>query len=82
MPAYDFPQDLLDAQAALEEVQAEHDEFAQLLPWSAEPTPGWKSDKLVHSDYLSEKEDSPGYTPEQAERLAGRTTASRNSRRR
>ncbi|MFJ8870403.1 hypothetical protein ACIRD6_32210 [Streptomyces sp. NPDC102473] len=33
--------------------------------------PGWKSDKQLHSDYLSEKQDSPGYTPEQAERLAG-----------
>ncbi|MFJ8871290.1 hypothetical protein ACIRD6_36765 [Streptomyces sp. NPDC102473] len=71
MPAFDFPQDLLDAQTALDEVQAEHDEFAQLLPWSAEPMAGWKSDKQLHSDYLSEKEDSPGYTPEQAERLAG-----------
>ncbi|MFJ8982560.1 hypothetical protein [Streptomyces sp. NPDC102282] len=61
MPAFDFPQDLLDAQAALDEVQAEHDQFAQLLPWSAEPMPGSKSKKA----------DSPGYTPEQAERLAG-----------
>ncbi|MFJ8871172.1 hypothetical protein ACIRD6_36140 [Streptomyces sp. NPDC102473] len=52
-------------------MQAEHDQFAQLLPWSAEPMAGWKSDKQLHSDYLSEKEDSPGYTPEQAERLAG-----------
>ncbi|MFC8645917.1 hypothetical protein ACFUC2_34915 [[Kitasatospora] papulosa] len=44
-PAFDFPQDLLDAQAALDEVQAERDEFARTLPWSAEPLPGWKADK-------------------------------------
>lgn len=71
MPAFDFPQDLLDAQAALDEVQAERDLFAQTLPWSAEPLPGWKADKQLHSDRRPEKEDSPGYTPEQAERLAG-----------
>lgn len=71
VPAFDFPQDLLDAQAALDEVQAERDLFAQTLPWSAEPTPGWKADKQLHSDYRAEKEDSPGYTPEEAERLAG-----------
>ncbi|MFC8231041.1 hypothetical protein [Streptomyces sp. NPDC057287] len=71
MSAFDFPQDLLDAQAAVDAVRAEHDRFAQLLPWSAEPMPGWKSDKQLHSDYLSEKQDSPGYTTEEAERLAG-----------
>ncbi|WP_261988337.1 hypothetical protein [Streptomyces sp. gb1(2016)] len=41
------------------------------LPWSAEPLPGWKADKQLHSNRQPEKEDSPGYTPEQAERLAG-----------
>ncbi|MEU9496583.1 hypothetical protein AB0K64_34220 [Streptomyces sp. NPDC053741] len=71
MPAFDFPQDLLDAQAALDAVQAEHVLFAQTLPWSAEPMPGWKTDKKLHSDYVPEKDDSPGCTPEQAERLAG-----------
>ncbi|MGW0785040.1 hypothetical protein [Streptomyces sp. NPDC002913] len=33
--------------------------------------PGWKADKQLHSDRRPEKPDSPGYTPEQAERLAG-----------
>ncbi|MEU2469148.1 hypothetical protein ACN6LF_001949 [[Kitasatospora] papulosa] len=28
------------------------------------------ADKMLHSDYLPEKPDSRGYTPEQAERLA------------
>ncbi|MFC8230257.1 hypothetical protein [Streptomyces sp. NPDC057287] len=71
MSVFDFPQDLLDAQAALDAAQAEHDQFAQLLAWSAEPMPGWKSDKQLHSDYLSEKQDSPGCKTEEAERLAG-----------
>ncbi|MFI8008258.1 hypothetical protein [Streptomyces sp. NPDC086010] len=71
MPAYTFPKDLLDLQTALDEVQAEHDQFAQVLPWSAEPMPGWKAPKQLHSDHQPEKPDSPGYTPEQAERLAG-----------
>ncbi|MFC9409894.1 hypothetical protein ACFRAA_32660 [[Kitasatospora] papulosa] len=65
MPAFDFPQGLLDA------VQAERDAFTQTLPWSAESLPGWTADKKLHSDYVPEKPDSPGYTPEQAERLAG-----------
>ncbi|MFF4248890.1 hypothetical protein ACFYY2_31100 [Streptomyces sp. NPDC001822] len=60
VPSYAFPQDLLDAQAALDEVQKEHDLFAQILPWSAEAMPG----------YRPEKDASAGYTPEQAERLA------------
>ncbi|MFJ8870569.1 hypothetical protein ACIRD6_33060 [Streptomyces sp. NPDC102473] len=72
MPGYDFPQDLLDAQAALDEVQAERDLFAQSLPWSSvEPLPGWKADKHLHSDYQPERGDSPGYTPEQVERVTG-----------
>ncbi|MEU9263325.1 hypothetical protein AB0D68_33445 [Streptomyces sp. NPDC048212] len=70
MPPYDYPQDLLDAQVALDEVQAERDRFAQSLPWSADSLPGWRADKKLHSDYRPEKPDGPGYTPEQAERLA------------
>ncbi|MFG3244139.1 hypothetical protein [Streptomyces sp. NPDC048157] len=28
--------------------------------------PGWESDKQLHSNYISSKSDSPGYTEEQA----------------
>lgn len=68
---YPFPQDLLDAQAALHRTRAECEEYARTLPWSAEPMPGWEADKQLHSNYVSSKPDSPGYTAEQAERIAG-----------
>ncbi|MET8746365.1 hypothetical protein [Streptomyces sp. NPDC004728] len=63
---FTFPQDLLDAQVALDETRAAFEEYAQTLPWSAEPMPGWEGDKQLHSSYRSHKEDSPGYTEEQA----------------
>ncbi|WP_392838705.1 hypothetical protein [Streptomyces sp. LN500] len=68
--AYDFPQDLLDAQLALHETRAAYEQYAQTLPWSAEPMPGWKADKQLHSHYVSGKADSPGYTEEQAAEVA------------
>ncbi len=40
------------------------------LLWSAEPLPGWETDKQLHSSYRSSKPDSLGYTPEQAGRIA------------
>ncbi|MEE1735204.1 hypothetical protein PUR49_01420 [Streptomyces sp. BE147] len=70
MPQYDFPQDLRDAQLALHQTRAECDAYARTLPWSAEPMPGWEAEKQVHSSYRPAKADSPGYTDEQAERLA------------
>ncbi|MFJ5725005.1 hypothetical protein [Streptomyces sp. NPDC093149] len=66
MPKYDFPQDLRAAQLALLQTRAAHDVYATTLPWSAEPMPGWESDKQLHSNYVSGKPDSPGYTEEQA----------------
>ncbi|WP_331756320.1 hypothetical protein OHA04_45445 (plasmid) [Streptomyces sp. NBC_01590] len=67
---FPFPQDLLDAQAALRETRAAYEEYAKTLPWSAEPMPGWESDKQLHSNYISAKPDSPGYTEEQAAEVA------------
>ncbi|MET8748243.1 hypothetical protein [Streptomyces sp. NPDC004728] len=64
--AFPFPQDLLDAQVALHETHAACEEYAEALPWSASPMPGWESDKQLHSSYRSHKEDSPGYTEDQA----------------
>ncbi|MFB6879114.1 hypothetical protein [Streptomyces sp. NPDC056323] len=66
MPKYDFPQDLRDAQIALHETRAACEQYAETLPWSAEPMPGWESDKQLHSTYISAKPDSPGYTEDQA----------------
>ncbi|WP_331764769.1 hypothetical protein [Streptomyces sp. NBC_01238] len=64
--AFGFPQDLRDAQIALHQTRAAYEEYAKTLPWSAVPMPGWESDKQLHSSYRSHKEDSPGYTEEQA----------------
>ncbi|MFB7189405.1 hypothetical protein ACFCZT_29715 [Streptomyces sp. NPDC056230] len=66
MPKNDFPQDLLDAQLALHQTWNAYEQYATTLPWSAEPIPGWEGDKQLHSSYQSHKEDSPGYTEEQA----------------
>ncbi|WEH37258.1 hypothetical protein PZB75_30175 [Streptomyces sp. AM 4-1-1] len=70
MPSYDFPQDLRDAQLALHQTRAACEQYARTLPWSAEPMPGWESDKQLHSGYRSAKPDSPGYTDEQREQMA------------
>ncbi|MFE7359379.1 hypothetical protein ACFU8Q_41530 [Streptomyces sp. NPDC057543] len=48
-PAFDFPQDLRDAQVALHETPAGYEEYAKRLPWSAEPMPGWEGDKQLHA---------------------------------
>ncbi|MEW2491675.1 hypothetical protein [Streptomyces sp. NPDC048411] len=66
MPTYDFPEDLRDAQLALHQTRAAYEQYAAGLPWSAEPMPGWESEKQLHSGYQSHKDDSPGYTDEQA----------------
>ncbi|MDK0525076.1 hypothetical protein [Streptomyces sp. ML-6] len=70
MPKYDFPDDLRAAQADLLETRAAYEQYAKNLPWSAEPMPGWESDKQLHSSYRSGKADSPGYTEAQAEEVA------------
>ncbi|MEU0837536.1 hypothetical protein [Streptomyces sp. NPDC005969] len=66
MPTYDFPEDLRAAQLALHQTRAAYEEYATTLPWSAEPMPGWESEKQLHTTYRSGKPDSPGYTEEQA----------------
>jgi hypothetical protein len=67
---FPFPQDLLDAQAALDETSAAYQEYAATLPWSAEPMSGWKAKKQLDSDDFPRKPDSPGYTEEQRAEVA------------
>ncbi|MFE7352404.1 hypothetical protein ACFU8Q_04170 [Streptomyces sp. NPDC057543] len=69
-PAFDFPQDLRDAQLSLHQTRAAYEQYATTLPWSAGPMPGWEGEKQLHSSYRSGKPDSPGYTEEQASELA------------
>ncbi|MEV7239274.1 hypothetical protein AB0N06_37000 [Streptomyces sp. NPDC051020] len=66
MPTYDFPEDLRDAQLALHQTRAAYEQYAAGLPWSAEPMPGWDSERQPYTSFRSGKADSPGYTQEQA----------------
>ncbi|MFE7713204.1 hypothetical protein ACFU6I_47540 [Streptomyces sp. NPDC057486] len=70
MPTYDFPQDLRDAQLALHRTRAAYEQYAATLPWSAEPMPGWDSERQPYTSFRSGKADSPGYTQEQAAEVA------------
>ncbi|MFJ5099396.1 hypothetical protein ACIQA2_34795, partial [Streptomyces sp. NPDC088557] len=64
-PGHPFPDDLAQAQRDLHRAQADHTANSRILPWSAEPHPGWPAE--VHSvsgAVLSPaREASPGYTP-------------------
>lgn len=64
-PAFDFPQDLRDAQVALLTTRAQYEEYARALPLSAEPMPAWEAEKQLHSAYQPSRPASPGYTEEQ-----------------
>lgn len=67
---YDFPEDLRDAQLALHQTRAAYEQYAAGLPWSAEPLPGWESERQPYTSFRSGKADSPGYTAEQATEVA------------
>ncbi|MFE6977028.1 hypothetical protein [Streptomyces sp. NPDC057682] len=62
---HDYPEDLRAAQVALHRTHADFDEYATTLPWSADPMPGWETEKQPYSSFRSGKPDSPGYTDEQ-----------------
>lgn len=72
MSEYDFPDDLKKLQVELHRAYAEYRTLARSLPWSVEPLPGWPGTKHPHTEEVSAgREDSPGYTPEQAAAEAG-----------
>lgn len=65
-----FPPDLIDAQRALHQANADLHAYCATLPWSAEPLPGWPGIEHPHTGQIAGgREPSPGYTPEQAERV-------------
>ncbi|MGW6247908.1 hypothetical protein [Streptomyces roseolus] len=71
MSEYAFPDSLKKAQAELHRAWAEYRALCRALPWSVEPTPGWPGPKHPHTEeHGPGREDSPGYTPEQAAREA------------
>ncbi|MFI9078309.1 hypothetical protein ACIGW8_17795 [Streptomyces sioyaensis] len=57
---FDFPQDLVGAQAQLYKVRAELSALYKRLPWSVEPLPGWTQSKEAGRYYESKRPDSPG----------------------
>lgn len=63
---FDFPQDLLDAQRKLHQVQADLHALYEQLPWSAEPLAGHGAD--FWRPRL--REDSPGYSEEEKAQVA------------
>ncbi|MFH8566988.1 hypothetical protein [Streptomyces sp. NPDC017993] len=63
---FDFPQDLLDAQLELHQVQAELHALYARLPWSVEPMTGHGEDFWLPRL----REDSPGHTDEEKNQVA------------
>ncbi|WP_344583543.1 hypothetical protein [Streptomyces lunalinharesii] len=72
---FEFPQDLLDSQAALRRVEDELQSLYDRLPWSVAPQAGWTRSKEAGGHYFaSSRPDSPGWTTdEQAQVEALRT---------
>ncbi|WP_310726222.1 hypothetical protein [Streptomyces sp. N2A] len=66
---FDFPDDLVDAQAQLYKVQAELSALYKRLPWSVEPLPGWTHTKEDGRYYESKRPDSPGWTDEEKQQV-------------
>ncbi|GHB68638.1 hypothetical protein GCM10010347_43580 [Streptomyces cirratus] len=62
-----FPDDLLQLQERLHRIRAEHTAYLAGLPWSVEPVKGWA--RWEHFSHRGDVPDSPGWTPEQKERV-------------
>jgi hypothetical protein len=78
MLQYAFPEDLREAQLALHQTRAAYEQYAAGLPWSAEPMPGWDSERQPYTSFRSGKADSPGYTQEQAAKVRAAPSSRRN----
>ena len=62
-----FPSELVDLQKRLHQARAEHKALCRTLPWSVVPMPGWPGEEHPHTGVVTGgREDSPGYTDEQA----------------
>ncbi|POX36699.1 hypothetical protein C3486_32345 [Streptomyces sp. Ru73] len=68
MAEYDFPEDLIAAQLEMHRTRAAYRALCETLPWSVVPLPGYERPEGHH--YPFRREDSPGYTEEQAEQEA------------
>lgn len=62
----DFPNDLITAERERQQAVAERAALARMLPWSVEPLEGFDDSQIWRP---RSRPDSPGYTPEQLERV-------------
>ncbi|GAA3482371.1 hypothetical protein [Streptomyces yanii] len=60
VPTYGFPEDLRDVQLAPHRTRAAYEQYAAGLLWSAEPMPGWDSERQPYTSFRSGKADNPG----------------------
>lgn len=67
---FDFPDDLMEAQAQLYKVRAELSALYSRLPWPVEPLPGWTHTKEDGRYYESKRPDSPGWTDEEKQQVS------------
>ncbi|WP_234314712.1 hypothetical protein [Streptomyces sp. NRRL F-5135] len=67
--SFNFPSDLLDLQAELQQTPDRYTQLCSELPWSVEPMPGWQDEQRAQSSYRSSMPDSPGYTDEQKQQV-------------
>lgn len=64
---YDFPSDLIEAQAEIFAVRSELHDLLQRQPWSAEPLPAWTTHENAWRP--ASRPDSPGWDPADRERI-------------
>ena len=64
---YDFPSELLEAQAEINAVRSELHDLLKRQPWSAEPLPAWTTHENAWR--LASRPDSPGWDPADRERI-------------
>ncbi|WP_351229696.1 hypothetical protein [Streptomyces sp. NPDC002133] len=64
MAAYDFPDDLRNAQLRLHQARAQYRRLCQALPWSVVPSDGWTAVERQYPGYHHDFPATAGYTEE------------------
>ncbi|MEU0163826.1 hypothetical protein ABZ154_34910, partial [Streptomyces sp. NPDC006261] len=69
-PRTTSPKTSATPQLALHRTRTAYEEYVRALAWSADPLPGWETEKQLHSGFRSSKPASFGYTEEQHAEVA------------